>query len=211
MAFVKNAKEIDTTQQSYDLLPKGHYSLILEEYEDKTTANGNMLSCRFVIADGEYADRIVYQNYNYENTNASAVEIAARDMARLVKACGVEYEDIDVEELDQCIGVPFMGEIKISKSKNPKYDDSNEIKSYWSDEEYAEGVDDGSIKERIPAPKEGGETTRRTPPAKKPAGKKPAAKSRNSLARKPPPKKGSTKPETPFEGHDDDERDGIDD
>lgn len=91
-----------------EVLPPGWYKVIIEESEVKPTKkaasaieynetsnpafNDKILVIPFKVIEGEHTARIVFNNYNYVNSNQTAQEIARKDVAALRTAIGIPKE-----------------------------------------------------------------------------------------------------------------------
>lgn len=71
-------------------IPVGDYKAVITESEVKQTkaGDGQYLSLRVEIIEGEYQGRIIFVILNLWNPNPKAVEIANRELATIVAAVG---------------------------------------------------------------------------------------------------------------------------
>lgn len=115
------------TGSSFEPMPAGWYEAEAVKSEIKDTAKGGkMLSVQFQILEPEdFAKRRVFANYNIENANPMAVEIAYRDLAALCDACGIP----EVEDTVDLHNIPIQIKLKI-ESGNSQYPDRNAIVGY---------------------------------------------------------------------------------
>ena len=121
---------------SFTLMPKGDYMMEVAEISDeKATKDGTGKYVTFkyiVVDDGEFYDKGFFVNYNIENKNPTAQEIAWRDLSALGHAVGVYDGDSDA-----LLYKRFMAKVGIEKSKNPQYpDDKNKIDRYYQADEH---------------------------------------------------------------------------
>ena len=63
--MVFNLNEVDAQANSFEVLPKGTYNAIVEEFEFTTSQSSGspMIKCVYSIIDGEYADRKIFDYY----------------------------------------------------------------------------------------------------------------------------------------------------
>ena len=63
--MVFNLNEVDEQPSSFEVLPKGTYNAIVEEFEFTTSQSSGspMIKCVYSIIDGEYADRKIFDYY----------------------------------------------------------------------------------------------------------------------------------------------------
>ncbi len=78
-------------QESFDALPEGQYVVIATDSEYKATKNGQgqYLQFTFEVIDGPYKGRKLWARLNLMNKNATAVEIANRELAAICRAVGI--------------------------------------------------------------------------------------------------------------------------
>lgn len=63
--MVFNLNEVDEQASSFEVLPKGTYNAIVEEFEFTTSQSSGspMIKCVYSIIDGEYTDRKIFDYY----------------------------------------------------------------------------------------------------------------------------------------------------
>ena len=63
--MVFNLNEVEEQTNSFEVLPKGTYNAIVEEFEFTTSQSSGspMIKCVYSIIDGEYADRKIFDYY----------------------------------------------------------------------------------------------------------------------------------------------------
>lgn len=113
--------------QSYDPIPKGWYIAHVEESNIVQTKSGtgSYLKTKFVVLDGEYKGRAVFQNFNIMNSNKQAEEIARRQLADLGRAVNV----IQIQDSQQLHGIPLKIKVAVRKGEG-EFNDQNVIKDY---------------------------------------------------------------------------------
>lgn len=85
-------------------VPEGEYRVkCVEANEVDTSKGGKMIKGKFEIARGELTGRKVFHNFNTENANDTAVQIAQTDIAAWIMACGKDPAKVrDTDELLEC-------------------------------------------------------------------------------------------------------------
>ena len=65
VGMVFNLNEVEEQSSSFEVLPKGTYNAIVEEFEFTTSQSSGspMIKCVYGIIDGEYADRKIFDYY----------------------------------------------------------------------------------------------------------------------------------------------------
>jgi hypothetical protein len=108
-------------------IPAGKYISVVTDSEMKPTksGSGNYLQLTFQIVEGEYANRLLWVRLNLDNPNATAVEIARRELSSICRSVGVlvPSDSTDLHNLPCCIHVRV-------KRRNDTGELQNEIKGY---------------------------------------------------------------------------------
>jgi len=84
----------DATQvvpsNSFEAIPAGTYAVRITESERKENAkkNGEYLKLTFTVVEGPYKGRLLWAYLNIIHDNATAQEIARRDLSAICHACG---------------------------------------------------------------------------------------------------------------------------
>jgi hypothetical protein len=99
----------------------------MTEMSEKTTKAGNkMLVARFQIINGDFKNRIVFENFLLDHSNEKVVEISLNRLDNYAKAIGIEggLEELgnDVGSLSNYIESPFIGSLKQKEPYNGKVD-----------------------------------------------------------------------------------------
>jgi len=119
---------IDTTN-NFEALPPGEYTVMVVYIEMNTSMSGSgrYLALTFdVQAPENFRGRKLWDNLNLENQSAKAVEIAQRQFAQLVQACGLDA----ITDTEQLHNVPVVAIVKIDKNDATR----NQIKGYKTSE-----------------------------------------------------------------------------
>jgi hypothetical protein len=111
---------------SFDVLPAGEYEAAIVASEMKATqaGDGKYLSLRVQILNGEYQNRLLFDNLNLLNPNAKAQEIARGTLSALCHAVGVLTPKDSGELHDK----PMRIKVKVTKSE--EYGEQNKITAY---------------------------------------------------------------------------------
>jgi hypothetical protein len=122
-----NAAAIEP-QQSFDALPAGRYEVIITDSEMKDTKAGTgqyLMLTMEIIGDTKHTGRKLWTRLNLVNPNATAVQIAERELSAICHCVGV-LEPQDSEELH---GIPLV--VDVVREMNPASGQmTNRIKGY---------------------------------------------------------------------------------
>ena len=121
-----NAAEIEP-QQSFDALPPGRYEAIISESEMKDTkaGTGQYLQLTFTVVGGQHEGRKLWSRLNLVNPNATAVQIAERELSAICHCVGI-MEPGDSDELHN---IPLT--VDVVQELNPQSGQmTNRIKGY---------------------------------------------------------------------------------
>jgi len=120
-----DANNIEPSQPR-ELLPPGNYiAQIIDSEMKETKTGGKMLKLSFEITEGQHARRRVWSNLNLVNSNATAVDIAQRDLSAICRAIG----QLQLSDSDQLHYQPMQITVAI-KPPQGIYEASNEVKGY---------------------------------------------------------------------------------
>jgi Protein of unknown function (DUF669) len=122
-----DASTVAPNTGTQDAIPAGWYNVQIDQSEMKPTKDGSgaYLELRLAVLDGQYVGRKVFARLNLRNNNATAVEIAYKDLSAICHATGV----MQVQDSSQLHGRPMK--IKVSvRAATGEYEASNEVKAY---------------------------------------------------------------------------------
>lgn len=121
-----DAREVEPSS-GFDPIPAGKYDVIITDTEMKPTKSGTgeYLEVSFQIIEGEHKGRMLWTRLNLDNPNATAVEIARKDLSAICHSVGVMTPG-DTVELH---GIPLVVNV-ICKKRIDTGEISNEIRSY---------------------------------------------------------------------------------
>jgi hypothetical protein len=122
------------TGGSYDPIPEGEYVLKALDAEEKTTSagTGSYIKVKFEVVKGEFAGRLIWQNFNVNNPSDKAQRIGRQQMVAWATACGKP----DADDTDKLLEKPFSAAVAIEKGTGG-YSDSNKIKAFMFNQEAA--------------------------------------------------------------------------
>jgi hypothetical protein len=115
------------TRNTYEALPPGEYTVVVSDSQMKQTASGtgHYLALTLQVQGPEqHRGRMLWDNLNISNPSAKAVEIAQRQLAQLVKACGYE----GISDSEQLHNIPVVAIVKVDRSDTTR----NVVKGYKS-------------------------------------------------------------------------------
>ena len=121
-----NAQNVEP-QQSFDALPPGCYEAIISasEMKDTKAGTGQYLQLTFDVVGGQYEGRKLWSRLNLVNPNATAVQIAERELSAICHCVGILVPQ-DSEELHDALLV-----IDVIQELNPMSgQQTNRIKGY---------------------------------------------------------------------------------
>lgn len=129
MAFLDQSFSLDelpVSTSSFEPLPAGWYTAIINKAEVKTTktGDGEYISVRYDITGPTHQGRVVFGNINFKNPNAKAEEVARKQLGEIMRAIGLNR----VSDTDQLIGGQLS--IKLVVQNDAQYGDRNEIKGF---------------------------------------------------------------------------------
>ena len=121
-----NAAEIEPSS-SFDIIPAGWYTAEISDSEQKDTksGNGSYLQLTFRIIEGEHINSLVWARLNLDNPNATAVEIAQKDLSAICHA----VNELNLTDSSQLHNKPMKIQVKV-RPASADFDASNEIKAY---------------------------------------------------------------------------------
>jgi hypothetical protein len=121
--------DANNVEPSDDLepIPAGKYVAVITDSEMKPTKSGagSYLQLTFQIIEGEYANRLFWVRLNLDNPNATAVEIARRELSAICRSVGVlvPTDSADLHNL------PCLIHVRV-KRRSDTGELQNEIKGY---------------------------------------------------------------------------------
>jgi hypothetical protein len=120
-----------STIKEFDNLAPGPYKLAITKTsvkDAKSNPDNKVYTLEMDVQDGPFMGRKVFTSLNLVNTNKQTTDIAQRELKQIVEACGLPVLKGDLDEL---VGIPFLGDVIIELSKDPQYPDRNKVKKYY--------------------------------------------------------------------------------
>ncbi len=131
MAQLDDELDLDSIPEgrgSFDPIPAGWYMAQITSSEVAVTKNGQgkMLKLRFDIMEGEFENRVVFDQPCYQHTNAQTQLIAQQRLKDICTAGGHQGPFSDSEVLHYH---PMMIKVGIRVDKTGQYEPQNEVKA----------------------------------------------------------------------------------
>jgi hypothetical protein len=130
--FGFNTSEVDPAAPAeYDPIPDGEYVLKALDAEEKETSrgDGSYIKAKFEVVKGEYAGRLLWQNFNINNPSEKAQRIGRQQLVAWATACGKP----DADDTDKLLEKPFRAAVTIEPGSGG-YKPSNKIKAFLFDQ-----------------------------------------------------------------------------
>lgn len=118
----------DAPESDFEPIPKDDYLCQVIQSDMKATkaGDGSFLELRIqVVEEGDYHGRLLFERFNLQNPNETAVRIAQRQLAELCEAVGV----LSVEDSEELHGIEFVARVDIEPAKGD-YGPQNRIKKF---------------------------------------------------------------------------------
>jgi hypothetical protein len=116
--------------EGYSPIPEGHYAAMIVDSEVKDTAagDGSYLKLIFTVIDGDYKDRVIYDNINLVNKNKTAERTGKARLESIAQAVGMSPGE-ELTDSAQLHDVPMSIKVGIRPARDG-YDAQNTIKAY---------------------------------------------------------------------------------
>tara|TARA_R100000808_G_scaffold10692_2_gene28250 strand:- start:1278 stop:1724 length:447 start_codon:yes stop_codon:yes gene_type:complete len=140
---VNTVKEVD---DDFKPLPPGNYPVSIDycDVRDTKKMNGEMLHLEFLVTEGNWQGRKLFDNLLFKHENPTAVEMGKKKIAALARAIGLEK--FKLNESRAFLNKPLVVDIEIKKGTDG-YADSNEITKYMT---YQDAPQSEPVKDDIP-------------------------------------------------------------
>jgi len=111
----------------FDAVPADEYTakITKSEMKENSKKTGNYLKLTLTITEGKFKNRLLFSNLNLDHPNATAVEIAEKELATICEACG----KISIDDSDELHGIEMTVKVSL-KPATSQYPASNDIKNY---------------------------------------------------------------------------------
>ncbi len=126
--FNFDTNTVEKRESNFDLLPAGWYTAQVTESDIVAlkSGNGRAVKLTFEILQDGYRNRKVWAQLNVQHTNPQAEQIAQQQLRELCDSIGIVRMNDTVELHNK----PVQIKVKVRKSDNPQYEDSNDITGF---------------------------------------------------------------------------------
>lgn len=116
-------------QSSFEPIPKGDYLVVAKAGELKATKDGTGKYCKveFEVLEGDFKGRKLWMNFNVQNANPKAVEIALSQMKSFFLAAGAKESSIATLTPDSFAGQSATAVVDL---QSDSYGEKNVIKGF---------------------------------------------------------------------------------
>lgn len=116
--------EVDEEAATFKPLPAGTYECFIEQMEVKKSSNGNpMASARYKVAEGEYENRLLFDNFVLNN------EFGQARLKKMLMQLGFwsegKFNIKQFVESGEAVGTPLRVQVRVKFDKN--YGKQNQI------------------------------------------------------------------------------------
>jgi hypothetical protein len=127
MELMFDSSSVVEENNSFEPLPAGDYQVIVDDsdFRETKSGNGRYLHLELSVVGEQGKGRKIFDNLNLENPNSTAVEIAQRQLAGLVRACG----KVKIADSSELHNIPVLANVAVRAASNG-YDASNDVKFY---------------------------------------------------------------------------------
>jgi len=126
--FNFDTNTVEKRESNYELLPAGWYTAQVTESDIVAlkSGNGRAIKLTFDVLTEGYRGRKVWAQLNVQHTNPQAEQIAQQQLRELCDSIGI----VRMQDTVELHNKPVQIKIKIRKSDNPQYEDSNDITGF---------------------------------------------------------------------------------
>jgi hypothetical protein len=124
-----DATQTESNQAKFDVIPVGEYvaMIIDSDLKENSKGTGTYLKWDWMIAEGEYENRHVFEQTTWKHTNPKPEQIGRAQFGDICRACNV-LAPSDTGELHQ---IPCIIKVAIERDASGQYPDKNVIKAYY--------------------------------------------------------------------------------
>ena len=116
------------TEQSFEPIPSGNYDITVDKFDVKTSNAGNeYLAATFRVADGDFANRLIFDQFNLKHPDTNTREISERRIRTLFGAAGFKVAG----HTDRLIGETVRARVAV-RPESDSYPAKNVIKNFSS-------------------------------------------------------------------------------
>lgn len=116
-------------RDNLDPIPPGRYELEVVDSDLVQTKSGKgmLLKLQHRVTSGQFENRRIFTQHNFQHENATAQEIGQREIKNLCAAIGHMGP---LEDSNDLHGIPFMASVKIEQDKSGQYEPKNAISRF---------------------------------------------------------------------------------
>jgi hypothetical protein len=120
----------DEATGSFDPIPAGKYSVVVDDAEVKTTrTGGEYIALRFKVKGGQYDNRGFYENFNIKNASEKAQQVGRGRLKSVLIAAGIPEEKMKFSDVTNLCGLELGVSVAVKKEKG--YEDKNVAKGFF--------------------------------------------------------------------------------
>lgn len=103
-------------QKGFEVVPQGDYLVIVDDAQVKDTKSGTgaYINVKFLITEGEYKNRAIFNMFNIKNDNQQAVKIGLEQLKAFLKISGYKTPE-SIESVTDLIGLTATAVVKNKK------------------------------------------------------------------------------------------------
>jgi len=126
MADINYKVDVDELESSYEVLPAGTYTVVIEDssWNENKQGTGEILKLTYQVIDGPKKGQKLFNNLNINHVNKTAEQIARKALNSIGVACNV----LHIKDSAQLHNIPFKIEVTVKDSED--YGKQNNIKKH---------------------------------------------------------------------------------
>lgn len=140
--FANEQKALEEQMNNFAPIPEGVYTVRIEEVTEKQTRNGGiMIALKERITEGQFKNRVLFQNINVQNSSEIATRIGRETMLKVFIATGVPSNADTIKLTNKTMQIKvvqdeFNGEIRnVVKSVVMSKKQTTQVESETTEEE----------------------------------------------------------------------------
>lgn len=129
-SFSFDTNTVEKRENNFELLPAGWYvaQVVESDIVNLKSGNGQAIKLTFDVLSEGHRGRKIWAQLNVRHNNPEAERIAQQQLRELCDSIGI-VRMTDTAELHN---KPMQVKVKVRVSKDPQYEDQNEISGYKS-------------------------------------------------------------------------------
>lgn len=121
--------------KSFDLMPEGDYSVIVDSAEESESKSGNrMLKMKLKVTEGDFKGRLLFENMLLSG-NENAIKITVNKVGSLLK---LNKKPLSLDDFSSLVGLEAVAKVKVQKSE--EYGDKNVVSFYKQKKQSGSGI-----------------------------------------------------------------------